>query len=292
MKNYVLFITVLASLAFSAVAYAVTDYFILSNETHTLVQETSELIQNKEKLTLQVNELNSANINLNVEIENLKKVEALRPVFLENISNLEAAFTAGENKIQTGDARAAGYASQEKFLAATNEQEAQAEIDAIASLTASVNQKIADYDEAIQRAVRNSPLPRDTNMSGMSGDYVERARSILNSIGGSWVNLIGYDGTCAGRFATGCAIPGTIKIHSSWDEMDGFRKTWAIWHEYAHQFHFNNWNAVNNSGTYQSLFHSNPETLANCMAGVKGYAVIHCSAEQNDYAWRIWNNNP
>lgn len=292
MKNYVLFITVIASLAMSAIAYSVTDYFIVKNETEVLVQQTSSLVKDKNKVNLQINELEAKNTDLTVEIENLKKVEALRPVYLESISKLEAVLTAGESKIKTGEDRSLGYASQERFLAATNEQEAQAEIDSINSLTASVTQKISDYDEAIRQAVRNSPLPRDTNMSGMSGDYVERARSILNSIGGNWVNLIGYDGTCGGKFAVGCAVPGTIKIHSSWDEMDGFRKNWAIWHEYAHQFHFNNWDAVNNSSIYQSIFYGNPETLANCMAGVKGYAVTYCSAEQKDYAWRIWNNNP
>lgn len=292
MKNYVLFITVLASLAFSAVAYAVTDYFIITDETKIITENTETLIADKENLNVQINELTATNTDLIAEIENLRKVESLRPTYLESISKLEAVLSAGENKIKTGEYRSVGYASQERFLSATNEAEAQAEIDAIDSLTATVNQKITDYDEAIQNAVRNSPLPRDTNMSGMSGDYVEQARSILNGIGGDWVNLIGYDGTCGGKFAVACATPGTIKVHSSWNDMDGFRKNWAIWHEYAHQFHFNNWNAVNNSSTYQSLFYSNPEVLANCMAGVKGYAVIYCSDEQKEYAWRIWNNNP
>jgi hypothetical protein len=115
-------------------------------------------------------------------------------------------------------------------------------------------------------------------------------RTILNNVGGGHIQLAEYDGNCLGTWAVACAwSDGRITVNSSIASWSYGRKVWAMTHELAHQYQFAKWEAIQSSGTYQSLFNGDIELLANCMTVVRGVSWRgSCSQAQLDYARTIW----
>lgn len=123
--------------------------------------------------------------------------------------------------------------------------------------------------------------------------WVRTARGYLNSMGGKNVPIVDFDGWCGSKKVSGCSSDnGYIAINKSFNSMSTSRQKWLIAHEYAHQKQFDVWSKLRKSSTYKTLFRSDPELLANCMASQRGYtnhgAHKQCTTSRLKYSANIW----
>ncbi|MGM1017181.1 MAG: hypothetical protein ACQEW8_06560 [Actinomycetota bacterium] len=204
-----------------------------------------------------------------------------RETFLSELEDLNAALDAAEGRVNTDDQRAAAIAAQETVLTERDSPDAVldagATIDALADDVRSETASWADATAGEQGATGDT-----------AGGYA-RVRAALDRVGGDGVGLY-ESASCAGGSAPACANSnGYIKYRSDIAGWSNERLHWAMAHELAHIYQFRVWGALNSAGVYHSLFGSDPEFLANCMAVVRGYpGAVGCSAEQQEWASGIW----
>lgn len=139
------------------------------------------------------------------------------------------------------------------------------------------------------------PPPKPPNYSKLpvgSPAWLVEIRNILNSVGGSNYKLEEFNGICGGVNAIACSYStGEIKVHYSINNYSNSYKKTVMAHELAHQYQFKVWNTLMQSQTYKTLYRSNIEHLANCMASAKGYYEHGqvCNSSMINYAKNIWN---
>ena len=221
----------------------------------------------------------------------------------ESLAKASEVLASAVDKVDTTEDRRRILESQNKVLAAEKAEQIIVEITVIKDLTKSITDKIAAYDAEQARLAAENAAREQANRSysngasdggeiSAGGDWFSQMRSILDSVGGSWVPLKSFDEvSCGGISEYACTYStGTIVVGPAIANWSYSRKQWAMAHELAHVFQFQVWDTLVASGSYANLFGSNPETLANCMAAVKGY-YSSCSGAQMDFSRSIWNGS-
>ena len=254
----------------------------------------------------QLDVLESAVTNSEEELVTKTAIVEQRTPYGEALTTASAALAAAVNKVDTTDEHGKLLESQSKVLAAKSAEQVTAEVTVVNDLTKSITDKIASYDAeqarlAEERAARER-ASRSYSSGGSSGgnsgggvpsgDWFAQMRSILDSVGGGGVPLKQFgESGCGGISEYACTwSTGTIVVGPAIANWSYSRKQWAMAHELAHVYQFRVWDTLVASGSYGSLFGGNPETLANCMAAVKGY-YSSCSGSQMDFSRSIWNGS-
>lgn len=157
------------------------------------------------------------------------------------------------------------------------------------SLTSSVQQA-----KAI-KTVKPAAKKKVSKKKKAAPSWVRTARKYLDAVGGKDVRVKDFNGRCGSskRTVAACSYSdGSIGIHKSFNSMSTSRQRWAMTHEYAHQKQFAVWSRLMKSPTYKSLFKSDLELLANCMASQRGYTNhgVHrlCTPARLKYSANIW----
>jgi hypothetical protein len=140
-----------------------------------------------------------------------------------------------------------------------------------------------------------SPTAPSSEVYTSSDPRLQQVRDALDKAGGSWVKLYSADIVCDSVGAAACSDPaGFITVDNSYLDEDYAFWLYAMTHEYAHQIQFMDWNGLEASPRYKTLFNSDPEWLADCMSlsrypnYTSGYGYA-CTTEQLDYSERAWN---
>lgn len=240
-------------------------------------------------------------------------VEARAP-FLEAVSAFGTALQSATGKVDASAAAARVTDAQNTVLAERDRPDVvAAAVETVSAARDEVHAAVAAYDEEQRRIAEAAAAaararaalgngggggswsgPRGGGSSatggGGGGSAVDRARAALNQVGGGHVPVRAYDGNCQGRYADACSFSaGYIAVAPNIGGYSQSRLLWAMAHELAHQAQFAVWGTLQRSGTYAALFGRNHETLANCMAAVRGYGA--CSGAQADFARGVWNRN-
>ena len=249
------------------------------------------------------------------ESETLTEVLAEREGFTAAVARVRDAASAASGKVAVDDQVAQVHALGERMLAVTDDPAAVAAMTAeVVSVAEGMEQQVAAFDEA-QRAqaaaswssagsgrsssgggATSSGSPSTASgptSTGGGGDAISRARPILDSLGGSWVQLGLFDGYCSGVYTTGCSTSGLIQIRPDTVGLGDAKFRWLIVHEFSHQVQLTNWNAITSHPTYYALFGGNIELLSNCMASAWG-ATAHghsCSPQMIEEASYVWNGS-
>jgi hypothetical protein len=211
----------------------------------------------------------------------------LRPAFVAELAALTAALGGAEGKVDTATHRASALSTQQTVLAEkTDPATVTAATATINALTAKVGSEVASWD-AVQLAQYAGPDGPPWATSGPDG--YARVRTALDRVGGAGVGLY-ESSSCAGGTAPACANSnGYIKYRADIAEWDEGRLNWAMAHELAHIYQFRVWGSMTSSSAYDSMFGSDPEFLANCMAVVRGYpGSVGCDGDQQAWASGIW----
>jgi len=126
-------------------------------------------------------------------------------------------------------------------------------------------------------------------------NWFAEARAILNKVGGKHVKLVKYNGNCSGHRVVACtSFKGTtvthIAISSGFAKWSKARKVWALTHELAHTYQVKIMPKLKAAPNFKKLFGSNLETLANCMASVKGKTNhgTRCTSTMLKAAAKVW----
>ena len=213
-------------------------------------------------------------------------VLAVRPAFTTEVAALTSALSGAEGKIDTSATRASALSAQQSVLAERKDPAVvQAATATVHALTAKVTGDVATWQAA--QSARSGPGGPAWSSSGPDG--YARVRAALDRVGGAGVGL--YESTsCAGGSAAACANSnGYIKYSAGIVGWSADRLNWAMAHELAHIYQFQVWGALTSSSTYQTMFGSDPEFLANCMAVVRGFpGAVGCDADQQAWASGIW----
>jgi len=224
-----------------------------------------------------------------------------RKVFVVSAAKAQKALGAAEGKVDVTAHRKKAQAAQASAFAAKRDASivlVQKEI--LDELTSKVAAAVSAHDKKVaEAAARKAASARDaarvpSRSSAPSADWLGDARRLLNSYGGSWVNLRSYDGNCGGSFHIGCNFSATdIGIHSAWASKGASYRNWVIMHELAHSYQRKNWSAIHASPTYKRLFNGEIELLANCMAKHRGqgWGGNRCTPERTAWAAGIWSGN-
>jgi len=214
-----------------------------------------------------------------------------------------AALDTAKGKVDASTQRSAVQAAKKQVAAAEVADEVTALTHKVNAVRKTVKAKVKAYKEEQERkaraaATRQSAAPatgissssNDGDSRGGSDGWFSQMRSILNSVGGSGVRLVAFDGQCGRVWAAACSKSGAIMVNSSIGGWSYNRKVWAMDHELAHQYQFRVWSTLMASDTYRSLFGSNIELLANCMTQARGlnYSSQRCSGSQVAFAGGIW----
>ena len=239
--------------------------------------------------------------------ETRQAVLDVRPAFVEAVASAQAAFTSANGKVDVSalrqgvlDAQATVLAEREDPAVVTTATATvvKAAADAAAQVKAYDDRIAAEKAAAAKRAAQKQPKTnssaRNTGGGGGGYNWFQDLRNRLNNVGGGWVQLFEFDGQCGSVRAAACSWStgkiGVTREIAGWRES---RKNWVMVHEYAHQIYFRNINAISNSNGYRSLFGSNPELLANCMASAWGYTDHghngQCYGDRLSWARSIWN---
>lgn len=154
----------------------------------------------------------------------------------------------------------------------------------VRELAASVGRVTAAYD----KAWKTKPA------------WFKDARSRLSKMGGKYIPLEILYGRCGNVKAVGCASgfwgqavgSGKIAIHKDYAKYDSRKRNWLVRHELAHQYQYAVWSKMVKSTTYKKTFRGNAESVANCMAQVKGNGVPgrnSCpTAKSKTWAQNLW----
>ncbi len=114
----------------------------------------------------------------------------------------------------------------------------------------------------------------------------DTVRAALDAVGGGAVPLEESSAACG----LACASSrGVITFRPDLAAESGDKILWVMSHELAHIHQFRVWDALQASTASANLFGGDMEHLANCMAEVRGYASIGCSAEQQGFAAGVWS---
>lgn len=150
----------------------------------------------------------------------------------------------------------------------------------------------ADKPSAPISAPRQVAAPATPAAPPAPVDWLADMRARLTAVGGGSAHLEEFDGNCSGVRAVACSFPGgLIKVSSEISSWSSAAKDTVLVHELAHQQQFPIMDQIKASAGYQSLFQSNVELLANCMATARGYTAhgVSCSQPQVEWARSIWN---
>lgn len=211
-------------------------------------------------------------------------VLALRPAFLTEVQTLTAALKGAEGRVDTAAHRAAALSAQQTVLAEKEDPDTVAAATAtIHALTEKVGTEVASW-QAAQSSGPGGPIWASSGPDGYA-----RVRAALDLVGGGGIGLY-ESSSCAGGNAPACANSnGYIKYRADIANWSSGRLNWAMAHELAHIYQFRVWGALTSSGAYGSMFGSDPEFLANCMALVRGYpGSVGCNGDQQAWASGIW----
>lgn len=217
-------------------------------------------------------------------VEERDAVLAVRPAFVAAVTTLGTALGRADGKVDTAAHRAAALSVQQTVLAERRSPETVTAATAtIEALTAKVGDEVSVW-EVRQRTGHAGP-----SWGSGGPDGYARVRAALDRVGGAGVGLY-ESASCAGGSAPACANSnGYIKYRADVATWGSDRLNWAMAHELAHIFQFQVWGALTSSGSYQSLFGGNAESLANCMAVVRGFpGSVSCGQEQREWASGIW----
>ncbi|MGM7679472.1 hypothetical protein [Microbacterium sp. A94] len=216
----------------------------------------------------------------------LEAVLAVRAGFVSEVAALRDALAKAEGKIDTATYRAAAVGAQNTVIQEDEDPVVVTNATAtIHALTAKVNEGLGTWEESQRRAAAaDAPL-----WSSSGADGYARVRAALDHVGGGAVGLY-ESASCAGGTAPACANSnGYIKYRADVAGWDESRLNWAMAHELAHIYQFAVWGSLNSAPAYQSMFGSDPEFLANCMAVVRGYpGSVGCGHDQQVWASGIW----
>ncbi len=201
-----------------------------------------------------------------------------RPAFVDAVAKAEKALKVA-GKLDVKADRAKVLAAQEKVRAETLDPEvvktATRDVLAVAK---SVNARVA---EEKKRAAARTP-------AGVLAEF----RATLDAIGGEWVNVTFFDGWCGGKKVNGCNFSATdIRITKALGNERPSVRRWVAYHELAHSYQRLVWSDIYTSPVFKSLFRSNIELLANCMAYSQGSPREghHCSDRQIRWAANIYD---
>ncbi|KJL21343.1 hypothetical protein RN51_02359 [Microbacterium oxydans] len=211
-------------------------------------------------------------------------VLAQRPAFLAEVQALAVALQGAEGRVDTAAHRAAALSAQQTVAAEKENPDTVAAATAtVHALTEKVGAEVASWQAA------QSSGPGGPAWSSSGPDGYARVRAALDLVGGGGVGLY-ESSSCAGGNAPACANSnGYIKYRADIANWGAGRLNWAMAHELAHIYQFRVWGSLTSSGAYGSLFGSDPEFLANCMAVVRGYpGSVGCNGDQQAWASGIW----
>lgn len=209
----------------------------------------------------------------------------VRPAFVDAVTAFAAALQRAEGAVDATALRASVVSAQESVrVERVDPNTVTNATAAVQALTASIDEQIAQRDEAQQSVAAGQPGAESGGAQGF-----ERVRQALDQVGGAGVGLY-ESSSCAGGEAPACANSGGyIKYRADIASWSMPRLQWAMAHELAHIYQFRVWGALNDAPAYVSLFGSDPEFLANCMALVRGYPGSQgCGPEQQAWASAIW----
>lgn len=256
-------------------------------------------------------------VNIGAEIETMRatitvreSVLAQRPAFDAAIDAAHAALNSAAGKVDVQKQKSEILAAQQAALGADDAAAMKAATAAVSASVSTIRARVAEWERAAAERARlaaaqqarvqgTATVSRSPGSSWVdaaaaptrSTSWLSRVRSILNSVGGAGVPLRQYNGNCGGVRAIACSYPsGYIAVSSALASKSSSYVKWAMAHELAHQYQFRVWRTLNASKTYKTLFRSNIELLANCMAYAKGAPRYGhaCSSAQITWAAGIW----
>jgi hypothetical protein len=210
----------------------------------------------------------------------------VRPAFLAELAALATALQGADGKVDTATHLASALSTQQTVAA---EDDDPAIVVAATATIHAITEKVGGEVAAWQAAQQQSAGPGGPAWSSSGPDGYARVRAALDRVGGGGVGLY-ESSSCAGGNAPACANSnGYIKYRADIANWDSGRLNWAMAHELAHIYQFRVWGALNASGAYASMFGSDPEFLANCMAVVRGFpGSVGCNGDQQAWASGIW----
>jgi hypothetical protein len=277
----------------------------LEQEQRQLHQQAELDAVAAEKTAELVDELAAADLVLDEQIELAEGMVASRTLFVEQVVVVSAALDSGAGKIDVATFRQRVLDAQDAVLAATDAASIDSQTKALQAITAEITASVEAHDaEAARRSQqaaatsassvsprRSSPQPPAAGTSVSGGDWFSEMRGILNSVGGGSITLVVYDGNCGGGTAPACSFRGKIGVTQAIAAWSPVRKSWGMAHEVAHQYQYRVWDQLMASPTYQQLFGSNIELLANCMTTSRGHTVHgqYCSPQMVSWAANIYN---
>lgn len=221
------------------------------------------------------------------DVADRQAVLARRPAFVAEVAELIAALERADGKVDAAAHRASALSAQQAVVSeSSNPDTVTAATVTVRALAAKVSAEVASWESA-QAARSAGPGGPVWTTSGPDG--YARVRAALDLVGGTGVGLY-ESASCAGGTAPACANSnGYIKYRADIAGWSGARLNWAMAHELAHIHQFRVWGALNSSAAYGTLFGSDPEFLANCMAVVRGYpGSVGCDGDQQAWASAIW----
>lgn len=282
MIRRVLAVTVAATILLSAGILARANG--LEQEQAAVVAELNALSRQSHKAAQRTDYLDGAVERAEQETAERAAVLAVRPAFLTEIGALTTALDGATGMVDTAAHRAAALSAQQTVLA---EKENPDTVTAATATVHALTEKVGTEVASWQAAQSSGPGGPAWSSSGPGG--YARVRAALDLVGGGGVGLY-ESSSCAGGNAPACANSnGYIKYRADIVNWSSSRLNWAMAHELAHIYQFRVWGALTSSGAYGSLFGSDPEFLANCMALVRGYGgSVGCNGEQQAWASGIW----
>lgn len=254
-------------------ADAVAELQSLASQSHSAAQRTDHL--------------EGAIVRAEQDAADRAAVLEVRPGFVTEIAALNEAIDGAKGKVDTATHLASALSTQQTVLAEkVNPATVTAASATIQAITAKVGSEVATWG-AIQAAQSSGPGGPAWSTSGPDG--YARVRAALDRVGGGGVGLY-ESSSCAGGSAPACANSnGYIKYRADIANWGEGRLNWAMAHELAHIYQFRVWGALTSSSAYGSMFGSDPEFLANCMAVVRGYpGSVGCNGDQQAWASGIW----
>jgi hypothetical protein len=289
------------------VAALVVTSFVLSRRS-VLQEEVDEAAQVAAALEAELEETEREVEATSEELADLQETSSTyalllreRAEFVAAIDKAEAAFAKAKGEVDTADERNRILRLQQKVL---GEREDASAVDAasreVVKVAAGVAREVAARIEerrlaALQSASQSGAWSGGSaTATSTSGGGHARVRAALDRVGGRGFALKRYSGSCSGVRAPACASPGGVIYYAPevarWSTA---RLHWVMAHELAHQYQFRVWNKLVASSGYRSLFGSNIELLANCMAHQRGYPSgrVSCSGKQLTWAGSIWRGS-
>jgi len=237
-------------------------------ELPALQQAVAEATAQADTLTADLTAAEGEQAQLEAAIAARQPILDARPAFVAAVAGAKKTLDKAKGQVPTDAARKAVLAAQKKVIAATSADQ--------------VNKATDQVTKAAEK------------LAAQNKTWFTRARAFLDAVGGEGVYLATYGGNCGGKIAVACNVgDGSIRVASSFQNQSYDRKVWTMTHELAHTFQRKVWDAIHASGTYQSMFGSNIELLANCMASARG-ATAHghtCTPAMVKWAANIWNGH-